>query len=144
MNRLWQDARYGFRVLRLNAGFSTVAILSLALGIGANTAIFELLAAVRMRALPVNDAQELAIVRIADRNWASGNFSTRYSQLTNPMWEQIRDHQEGFSAIFAWAPERLNLAVEVCQNFLRPHFGSFSLRHRRIFAFPAVHLHTTL
>jgi predicted permease len=111
MNRLWQDARYGFRVLRLNAGFSTVAILSLALGIGANTAIFELLDAVRMRALPVNDAQELAIVRIADRNWASGNFSTRYSQLTNPMWEQIRDHQEGFSAIFAWAPERLNLAV---------------------------------
>jgi predicted permease len=111
MNRLWQDVRYGFRILRLNASFATVAIVSLALGIGANTAIFQLLDAVRMRALPVHDAQELAIVRIADRNWASGNFSTRYSQLTNPMWEQIRDHQEGFSAIFAWAPEGLNLAV---------------------------------
>jgi len=111
MYNLWQDARFGARILRLNAGFAAVAILSLTLGIGANTAIFELLDAVRMRALPVKNPQGLAIVRIADRSWASGNFSTRYAHLTNPMWEQIRDHQEGFATMFAWAPEKLNLAV---------------------------------
>ena len=111
MTSLWQDVRYAARTLRLNVGFAAVAITSLALGVGANTAIFELLDAVRLRALPVKHAQELAIVRIADRNWSMGNFSTRYSELTNPIWEQIRDHQEGFTSISAWAPEQLNLAV---------------------------------
>src|SRR5690349_12002601 len=111
MSSLWQDIRYGARVLWLNGGFAAVAILSLALGVGANTAIFQLLDAVRMRALPIKDSQQLVIVRIADRSWNSGNFSTRYSQLTNPIWEQIRDRQQAFSSIFAWAPERLNLAT---------------------------------
>ena len=111
MNSLSQDVRYAARSLRLNVGFAAVAITSLALGVGANPAIIELLDAVRLRALPVKHAQELAIVRIADRNWSMGNFSTRYSELTNPIWEQIRDHQEGFSSISAWAPEQLNLAV---------------------------------
>lgn len=108
---LWKDLRYGARLLRLNPGFAAVAILSLALGIGANTAIFQLVNAIRLRTLPVQDPQDLAVVRIADRKWASGNFSSRYSALTNPQWEQIRDHQQAFSSIFAWSPSRLNLAV---------------------------------
>jgi putative ABC transport system permease protein len=108
---LWKDLRYGVRLLRLNPGFAAVAILSLALGIGANTAIFQLVNAIRLRTLPVQNPQELAVVRIQDRSWASGNFSTRYSALTNPQWEQIRDHQQGFSKMLAWAPQRLNLAV---------------------------------
>jgi putative ABC transport system permease protein len=111
MGTLWQDLRYGARVLRLNPGFTVVAVLSLALGIGANTAIFQLLDAVRLRTLPVKNPQELAIVRIADRKWSSGRHEGRYSQLTNPMWEQIRDRQEGFSSIFAWSADNFNLAV---------------------------------
>jgi putative ABC transport system permease protein len=107
----WQDLRYGVRLLRLNPGFTVVAVLSLALGIGANTAIFQLLDAVRLRTLPVKNPQELAVVRIADRNWSSGRHEGRYSQITNPMWEQIRDHQEGFSSIFAWAATEFNLTV---------------------------------
>jgi putative ABC transport system permease protein len=108
---LWKDLRYGARLLRLNPGFAAVAVLSLALGIGANSAIFQLVDAIRLRTLPVKDPQELAVVRIEDPHCCSGNFSSRYSQLTNPQWEQIRDHQEAFSSIFAWSPERLNLAM---------------------------------
>ena len=54
---LWQDLRFGARLLRLNPGFALVAIASLALGIGANTAIFQLLDAVRLRSLPVRNPQ---------------------------------------------------------------------------------------
>jgi putative ABC transport system permease protein len=111
MGTLWQDLRYGVRLLRLNPGFTVVAVLSLALGIGANTAIFQLLDAVRLRTLPVKNPQELAVVRIADRKWSSGRHEGRYSQLTNPMWEQIRDRQVGFSSIFAWAAANFNLAL---------------------------------
>jgi putative ABC transport system permease protein len=110
MESLWQDLNYGARLLRLNPGFTIVAVLSLALGIGANTAIFQLLDAVRLRGIPVKDPQELAVVRIANRDWSSGRHEGRYSQITNPMWEQIRDHQQGFSSIFAWAATEFNLA----------------------------------
>jgi putative ABC transport system permease protein len=111
MQTLWQDIRHSLRLLRLNPGFTTVAILSLALGIGANAAIFQLLNAVRLRTLPVKDPQELATVRIGNRDWSSGRFHGRYSNITNPQWEQIRDRQEGFSSIFAWAENDFNLAA---------------------------------
>src|SRR5439155_20943498 len=57
---LWHDLRFGARLLRLNPGFAAMAIASLALGIGANTAIFQLLDAVRLRSPPVRNPQELA------------------------------------------------------------------------------------
>jgi putative ABC transport system permease protein len=106
----WQDLRYGARVLRLNPGFAVVAVLSLALGVGANTAIFELLNAVRIRMLPVNDPQQLAQVRIGNRKSATGQFSGRYPQLTNPLWERIRDEARGFSALTAWGTDSFDLA----------------------------------
>ncbi len=53
MQTFWQDLRFGIRMLLKNPGFTLVAVLSLALGIGANTAIFQLLDAVRLRSLPV-------------------------------------------------------------------------------------------
>ncbi len=111
METLWQDLKHGALLLRLNPGFTIVAVLSLALGIGANAAIFQLLNAVRLRTLPVKDPQQLAIVRIENRTWASGRIHGRYSQITNAQWEQIRDRQEGFSSIFAWAENDFNLAT---------------------------------
>ena len=73
-----KDLSFALRMLRKSPGFTAVAVLSLALGIGANTAIFQLLDAVRLKTLPVKAPQELAEVRIADMTGARGSFSTRY------------------------------------------------------------------
>jgi len=106
---IWQDMRYGARVLRLNPAFAIVSILSLALGIGANTAIFQLLDSVRMRTLPVKDPQTLAIIQVHDRKWGSGRWTGRYATFTNALWEQIRDRQQSFSHIAAWGTTSWNL-----------------------------------
>ena len=111
MAALWHDLRYGFRLLRFSPGFAIVAILTLALGVGANSAIFQLIDAIRLRTIPVKNPEELATIRIADRNWSSGSFSGSYAQLTFPLWEQIRKRQEGFSLISAWGEEQFNLAT---------------------------------
>ena len=107
---LWQDLKHAARLLRLNPGFAAAAILSLALGIGANTALFQLINAVRLRTLPVKDPQQLLSVKIDKRNGATGSFVSNYPDLTFPIWQQIREKQQAFSGIFAWGPMRLNLA----------------------------------
>ena len=111
LETLWHDLRFGARLLRLNPAFALVAIASLALGIGANTAIFQLIDAVRLRTLPVKNAELLAEVKIADRHWGSGNFTSRHPEMTNALWEQIRDRQQAFSAISAWGDQTFNLAL---------------------------------
>jgi putative ABC transport system permease protein len=111
MASFWQDLRYNLRLLRLSPGFTIVAILTLALGIGANTAIFQLISAIRLRSIPVKDPQELGTVRIADRHWGSGQFSSQYSQLTFAMWQEIRKRQEGFAEIAAFSDRRFNLST---------------------------------
>jgi predicted permease len=110
VDTVWQDLRYGARLLRRNPAFTTVALLSLMLGIGANTAIFQLLDAVRLRSLPVKDPSQLVEVRLAGTQPRPGNVITRYAELTNPQWERLRTDQRAFSSMLAWAPMRLNLA----------------------------------
>ncbi len=108
----WQDLSYGARQLRSNPSFFVVAVLSLALGIGANTAIFHLLDALRLRSLPVENAQQLAGVRIAENeHCCNGNFTARHSDLTYPLWEQIRQRQQVFSSIFAFGDNRFNIGT---------------------------------
>src|ERR1700722_4731563 len=102
IENIWSDLRFGARLLRFNPVFAAAAILSLALGIGANTAIFQLLDAVRLRSLPVKNAQEIGRVKFDRRGSRSGNFSTRYPDFTFAIWEQIRDNQQGFSSVYAW------------------------------------------
>jgi predicted permease len=110
LEALWQDFRYAGRQLRTNPLFTAAALLSLALGIGANTAIFQLIDAVRLRTLPVKNPQEIARVAIDHRGGGSGNFSSRYPDVTFAMWEQIRKQQQGFSEVFAWGPNVFNIA----------------------------------
>jgi putative ABC transport system permease protein len=107
-----QDVRHGLRLLRLNPAFALVATLSLALGVGANTAIFQLLDAVRLRTLPVHDPQQLAEARIAvAKGGRSGHFTSRRPMLTYPIWEGIRDRQQAFSSVFVWAANEFNLTT---------------------------------
>jgi len=105
LHSLAQDLRYGLWLLRLNPGFTAIVVLSLALGTGANTAIFQLIDSLRLRTLPVAHPGQLANVRILDRSWNSGRVHGRYADITNAQWEQIRDHQRVFSGMFAWATE---------------------------------------
>ncbi|MBL8962142.1 MAG: ABC transporter permease [Gemmatimonadetes bacterium] len=95
------DLRYAWRALAASRGYSVVAILSLALGIGANTAIFSLINAVMLRQLPVRDPQELVVVGMA------GGDATEF---TNPLWEQVRDGAHPFAQVLAYGDVQFNLA----------------------------------
>jgi predicted permease len=102
LENLVGDLRFAVRVLGKSPGFTMTAILTLALGIGANAAIFQLLDAVRLRSLPVSNPGELAQIEIRGGNHGFG-ISRSSDELTYPLWEQIRAHQEGFSGVFAWS-----------------------------------------
>ncbi|HUJ31838.1 MAG TPA: ABC transporter permease [Candidatus Acidoferrum sp.] len=113
MQALGKDLRYGLRMLAKSPGFTVVAILTLAMGIGANAAIFQLIDAVRLRTLPVKNPKQLAIVHIDKKHWGSGNFNGPYAEFSFPLWEQVQQRQQAFSTIAAWgggAGQKLNLA----------------------------------
>jgi predicted permease len=108
---IWKDVAYAVRQLRLSPTFTAAAIVSLALGIGANTAVFQLLDAVTLRPLPVPDAQELVQLEVVDPHAGrSGRQTGRNRQVSNPVWERLRDRQEAFSGMFAFGDTRFNLA----------------------------------
>jgi putative ABC transport system permease protein len=99
LDALRQDLRYTLRNLRSSPGFAAVAILSLALGIGANTAIFNLIDAVMLKYLPVTHPEELLQV----------GFEQNGTNFTNPLWEAFRDREQVFSGVFASGLARFNL-----------------------------------
>jgi predicted permease len=99
---LWQDLRGALRVFTKSPGFALVVVATLALGIGANTAIFELLDAVRLRALPIAKPGELTEVRIAGGTNGFGITDSGYADFTLPMWREVKAHHEPFSGILAW------------------------------------------
>jgi len=101
MEDLIRDTRYGLRLLARSPMFTIVAVLSLALGIGANAAIFHLIDALTLRSLAVANPHELVEVR-ADGPQAFGTYDGANSKATYPLWEQIRANQSAFSATFAW------------------------------------------
>jgi putative ABC transport system permease protein len=103
---LFQDIRYSLRIFARTPVITGVAILSLALGIGANTAIFSLINSVMLRLLPVQRPEEL--VQVLRANSSGGGEGT--PSFTNPLWEQVRDHQDVFSGVFAWGENRFDLA----------------------------------
>lgn len=111
VDAIWQDLRFAVRLLLRDKGFAAAAIISLALGIGANTAIFQLLDAVRLRVLPVERPEELVEVRFAPGTTRMGSFTSRRPNLTSALFDQIRERQRVFSGMFAWSSARLNTAA---------------------------------
>jgi len=102
MGALLQDARYAFRMLAKSPGFTLVAILTLALGIGANAAIFSVTDQVLLRLLPVQKPEELVVLRSPGpnpgRNWSDGDVGVAFSY---PMYKDLRDHNPVFSGLLA-------------------------------------------
>src|SRR2546426_586662 len=103
----FRDLRYAARTLQRNPGFAAVVILSLALGIGANTAMFSAIDAVMLRLLPVNDPKQLVML-----TWTHDGFPKEFVQsiegmhgLTFPFvaYEAVRDHNDVFDGTFAFA-----------------------------------------
>ena len=102
MTGLFQDLRYALRQLKKAPGFAAVAILTLALGIGANTAIFSLLDQALLRSLPVKDVDRLVILKYVGSN--SGHLSSRTDgafYFSYPMYRDLRDRNSVFSGLIA-------------------------------------------
>jgi putative ABC transport system permease protein len=110
MESLIKDLRFALRQLRLNPTFTIVSVLSLALGIGANTAIFQLIDAVRLRTLPVEKPQELASIDFAEGSHKSGMFTSRSARLTYAQWQEIHERPQAFTGTLAWSATQFNLA----------------------------------
>ncbi len=109
IENLGRDVMFAARLLRMNPSFTAVALLSLALGIGANTAIFQLLDAVRLRDLPVKAPAELQEVVIGG-DGPFGNFTSRYAHLSSAQWDQLQVMQQAYSSLGAWTARPFNLA----------------------------------
>lgn len=101
LERLAQDLRYGVRVLRKNPAFTLVTIATLAMGIGANTAMFSLLDQIVLSLLPVKQPERLVRVTIAGNNFGNTYGADRISW---PMFEDLRDQNKVFSGMFCSFP----------------------------------------
>jgi hypothetical protein len=102
---MFQDLRYGMRALLKHRGFTCVAALTLALGIGANTAIFSLIDAVLLKMLPVNNPERLVLLGRA----RDGKTVTQFPYRA---YRQIRDQNEVLSGLLAYHPLRLSVTVD--------------------------------
>jgi putative ABC transport system permease protein len=101
INEVAQDLHYGLRQLRRNPGFTAVAILTLALGIGANTAIFNVVNALMLRSLPVRAPEQLVAIGnpIHVHGWSNG--TPRTDIFSYPLYCQVRDNNSVFSSLLA-------------------------------------------
>src|SRR5271169_294630 len=118
METLIQDIRFAVRTFIRNPGFAFIAILTLALGIGANTAIFTILDSVLLRTLPVTNPRQLVVLTNPDDHGvSSGSESGNRRLLAYSEFEYLRDHNEVFSSIFASDSAVVELPVTIANSF---------------------------
>jgi putative ABC transport system permease protein len=110
LETLGHDIRFALRLLRRSPSFTAAAIVSLTLAVGANTAVFGLLNALRLRTLPVPHADNLAEIRLNGPRCC--RHTGRNRQVSLPLWQEIARQQQAFSSLFAFADTRFNLATQ--------------------------------
>ncbi|MGH9795927.1 MAG: ABC transporter permease [Candidatus Acidiferrales bacterium] len=133
MERLWQDVKYGARMLVKSPGFTIVAVLTLALGIGANTAIFSVVEAVLLRRLPFQQPEQL--VYVWEHNFQRGRKSNVVGPANYMRWRERNQSFESLAAFAEWTanvtapgePERVPAGVVTVDFFstlgVRPMLG---------------------
>src|SRR5499426_2605088 len=109
-DEMFQDLRFGLRMLLKNPGFTLVAALTLALGIGVNTALFTLFNAVALRPLPVKDPDHVVKVYRKERGDSSLGISGSSSSLSYPEYTAHRDNTQSFASLTAYADASLTLS----------------------------------
>ena len=125
MTTLLQDIRYALRMLLKSPGFAVVAILTLALGIGANTAIFSVLDSVLLRSLPVSQPEELALLTDPDSHGSEfGGEGGERSLLAYSEFQYLRDHNEVFSKVFAADSQLPDVEVSIGNSSSNPGTGA--------------------
>jgi len=112
METLLQDVHYGFRMLRKSPAFTTVAVLTLAMGIGANTAIFSLMNALLLSSLPVRQPNELAVVGDPARAHSRSMGTPQVDLFSYPLYRELRDHNKVFSGMMASAETGCKVETE--------------------------------
>lgn len=115
-----QDIRFGFRVFKKNPGFALAAILSLGLGLGANTAIFTLVDTVMLRTLPVKAPERLFFID------SSGGRSGGNSGPPYPCFELLRDNNHYFSAMAAFSSDRFRVTIDGSAEHISGQYASGS------------------
>jgi putative ABC transport system permease protein len=104
MNALWQDLRYGVRMLMKNPGFTLIAVISLAVGVGANTAIFSVVNAALLRPSPVEEPEELVgLYRKIPQD-------PNYNRFSYPNYVDVRDRNQVFESLAAYYFTPFNLS----------------------------------
>ena len=123
---MYNDFRYAFRQLRKNPGFTAIAVITLALGIGANTALFTLLDQLLLRLLPVKDPQELVLLTARGDHYGS-NWGS--NAISYPMYQDFRDHESLNGPIFKGLMCRFGTAVNLSfEGSTETSFGRTGLR----------------
>src|SRR5215510_5032758 len=100
MDTLFQDIRYAARMLAKSPAFATVAVLTLALGIGANTAIFTLINSILLKMLPIQDVSNLVILGDPATVHSNSHGTPQLTHFSYPLYREFRDHNSVFSEIF--------------------------------------------
>ncbi len=140
LDHLWQDLRYASRQLRKNKAFTLVCVLTLALGIGANTAVFTLVHAVMLKSLPVSDPKMLYRVGDTGACCVIGGYQGSHSIFSYPLYQHLRDHTPEFAemAAFQASDDMMSVRQGGASAVAQPFVGQFvSGNYFTMFGVPA-------